>query len=113
MDTIESFKYAAMEAGRKYLEQCARLNGKTAGEFVDNMLACDAVGCDDVRSVVVELSVQVAFATPLDVDIPDEQLIQWCCDVEDEFRTRPRPTRCPTRIGNACLRENVCLLREE
>ena len=92
VDTLDRrVKHAAMEAGRHYLELCAEMNGVTIGEFVDDMLACEAVGCDEAGSAVMELSVQVCTAVPTDVDIPDEQLVQWCYEVEDAFRTRPRP----------------------
>lgn len=107
MDTIDRVRSSALEAGRRYLELCAQETGVAIGEFVDNLLACEAVGCIDSRSSLGELSIWVCEAVPLDSDIPDGQLIQWCYDVEDEFRTRPRPMISPNIVGN------VCLLREE
>lgn len=51
VDTVDDrVKYAAMEAGRRYLELCAEMNGVTIGEFVDNMLACEAAGCYTQRA---------------------------------------------------------------
>ena len=115
VDTVDDrVKYAAMEAGRRYLELCAEMNGVTIGEFVDNMLACEAVGCDEAGSAMMELSFQVANALPLDVDIPDEHwsqwcddVVQWCYDVEDEFRTRPRPIKSLSQGGGRCLLEDA------
>ena len=63
----------------------------TPSEFVDDYLACEAEGCNGGWMIRGNLSVWMA-AEIMDAEIPDETFERWCDDVEEEFRSLPRPS---------------------
>ena len=60
MKATWKYEHEAKEDGRRYLEECAELNGVSVFKFVDDMLACEAVRCYDADGLVAELSVRIA-----------------------------------------------------